>query len=95
MFDIDVDFEEIEKITNLSAKKIVHQLKLNGYATTTDKNISWQIGKKLPAFRMKNNPKILIGPDRHTKQKLIMINPNLANPDKELKCFLKKMIKIF
>ena len=95
MFDIDVDFEEIERITNPSAKKIVHQLRLNGSATTKDKNISWQIGKKLPRFRDESNPIILIGPDRHTKQKLIMINPNLVNPDKELERFLKKMIKIF
>ena len=95
MFDVDVDFEEIEAISNISAKKIAHQLRLNGSATTKDKNIFWQIGKKLPSFRMKNNPKILIAPDRHTKQKLIMINPDLTDPDKELERFLKKMIKIF
>lgn len=95
MFDVDIDFEEIEEINNLSAKKIAHQLKLNGSATTKDKNISRIIGKKLPSFRDKRNPKILIGPDRHMQEKMIMINPNLADPDKELERFIKKMIKIF
>lgn len=95
MINVDVDFEEIEEISNISAKKIAHQLRLNGFATTKDSNISWQIGKKLPSFRMERNPKILIAPDRHTKQKLIMINPNLINPDKELEKFIKRMIKIF
>jgi len=92
---IDVDFEEIEEISNMSAKKIAHQMKLKGFATTKDSSISWKISKCMPEFRDKHNPKILIGPDRHMKQKMIMINPNLSDPDKEIKKFIKGMIKIF
>lgn len=95
MFDIDVDFEEIERITNPSAKKIAHQLKLNGHATTKDSRISLEIRNKLPSFRNKHNPKILMASDRRTQQKIIMINPNLVDTNKELEKFIKKMIKIF
>ena len=95
MFDIDIDFEEIERITNPSAKKIAHQLRSNGFATTTDERISLEIRNKLPSFRNKHNPTILMASDRRTHQKIISINPNLINPDKELEKFVKKMIKIF
>lgn len=95
MFDIDVDFEEIEKITHPSVKNIAHQLRRNGYAITTDRYISLKIRNKLPEFREKQNPRILMAQDRRSHQKIISINPALTNPDKELERFIKKMIKIF
>jgi len=95
MIHVDVDFEEIEEISNLSAKKIAHQLRLNGFATTKDNRISLKISQKIPEFRNKKYPKILMGFDTRTREKMIAINPALMNPDKELKKFIKEMIKKF
>jgi len=95
MFDIDIEFEDIETIKDIDAKKIAHQLRINGIASTQNKNISRMISKRMPLFRDENNPKILIAPDRHMKRKIISINPELINPDKELERFLKQMIKMF
>lgn len=95
MIEIDVDFDEIERIANPTAKSIAHQLRLNGFATTKDSHVSLEITKKLPEYREKHSPKIFMASDRRTNVKMISINPMLKDPNKELEGFIKKMIKKF
>jgi hypothetical protein len=93
MTDLDIDLKELERIKDPSIRFIVNQLRINGFAATSDNSVSRRISKRLPEFREKKT--ILMAPDRRSDVNIISVNPSLVDPGRELERFIKKIMKVF
>ena len=101
MFDIDIDFDELDKINDPALKNIVNQLRMNGFAITdndkTPGRISNLISHRCPSLRGKKGkePLIIMGCDRRYNKSIISINMPMVNPEKELKKIINNIMKCF